>query len=174
MIVKNQLPIDINFRFNYVDVRDVANGMIAAAEKGRSGERYILGNEQATSTAEIIELAQSLFPGIRKPAKLSKTSLLMIAFLEESYSKISGKVPMLLRSQVKAYSGVEQRLNISKAKKELGYDPRSPEQALREALIYFSKQRRLGFTLREIRLIYHEVHKETQRKTLGVRAKHVR
>ena len=137
-IVKNKLPIDINFHFNYVDVRDVANSMIAAAEKGRSGERYILGNEISITTTEIIKLAQSLFPGVKKPARRSKNLVMALAFLMEFSSKITGKAPNMTRSLVKTYYGADQRVSISKARRELGYNPRSPEDALKEALIYLA------------------------------------
>ncbi|MFQ6088109.1 MAG: hypothetical protein ACE5K0_04330 [Candidatus Methanofastidiosia archaeon] len=113
--------------------------MIAAAEKGRNRERYILGNELSTSTTEVIKLAQSLFPNIKKPPKLSKNILLMIAFLEEISCKITGKAPALLRSQVKA-AYVEQKLNISKARRELGDNPRAPEEAIKEVLIYLKNR----------------------------------
>lgn len=41
-------PAYLDFGFNMVDVRDVAKGHVLAAEKGRIGERYILGNENLT------------------------------------------------------------------------------------------------------------------------------
>ena len=139
-IVKNKLPFDINFHFNYVDVRDVADGMIRAAEKGRSGERYILGNETSISTTEIIKFAQSLLPGIKKPSGRSKNFVMALAFLMELSSKITGKPPSVTRSIVKTYCGADQSCNISKARRELGYNPRGPEEILKESLIYLAER----------------------------------
>ena len=44
-IIGGEMPMGISGTFNLCDVRDLAAGMIAAADKGRQGECYILGNE---------------------------------------------------------------------------------------------------------------------------------
>lgn len=46
--LNHKIPAYLDCRFNMVDVRDVAHGHILAAERGRPGERYILGNENLT------------------------------------------------------------------------------------------------------------------------------
>ncbi|MFX0093572.1 MAG: NAD-dependent epimerase/dehydratase family protein [Candidatus Hodarchaeota archaeon] len=140
LILKNKVTIDVNLYFNYVDVRDVANGMITAAEKGRRGERYILGNDYPTSTVEVIRVAQSLFPNIKTPSRASKNSLILMAFLIELVSKITRKKPMLHLNQIKSFYGVEPRLNISKARRELGYNPKPPEEALKEVFMYLANR----------------------------------
>ena len=135
-IINNKLPVDPNFYFNFVDVRDVAKGMISAAKKGRNGERYILGTEVSISITEIIDLAQSLFPDIKKPAKRSRNTMMILAFLMETISKFNGKPPAITRGSVKYYYGADLGCNISKARRELGYNPVSPYDALKEALFY--------------------------------------
>lgn len=139
-IVNNRLPIDVNFNFNYVDVRDVAEGMIAAAVKGRSGERYILANEDHISTTEIIEMAQSLLPGIKKPRKGSRAFVMLIALMMELVSKITKTAPNLTRSVVRSYYSADQRMNISKARRELGFQPRKPHDAVGETLFYLAER----------------------------------
>ena len=62
----------------------------------------------------------------------------MLALFMEAASRITGREPQLLRSQVDIYYASDQRLNISKAKKELDYAPRNPQEAIREALEYIS------------------------------------
>jgi len=135
-IINNKLPVDPNFYFNFVDVRDVAEGMIAAAEKGRNRERYILGTEVSISITEIIDLARSLFPDIKKPAKQSRNTMMILAFLMETISKFNGKTPAMTRGIIKSYYGTDQSCNISKARRGLGYNPGSPYDALKEALFY--------------------------------------
>jgi dihydroflavonol-4-reductase len=139
-ILTNRMSRDINFCFNFVAVEDVAEGMIAAEKKGRNGNRYILGNDSAMSTTEIIELARSLYPNIKKPPKISKVVLKIIASLAEFMGKVSGKEPILVRYQVELYYGTKELVDISKARKELGYCPRPPKQAIKEALIYLKNR----------------------------------
>jgi dihydroflavonol-4-reductase len=138
-ILMNKMPVDVNFYFNFVDVRDVAEGMILAAEKGKNGNRYTLGNERSTSTTEIIELARKLYPDVKKPVKLPKSILKTIVFFIE-FGKIFGIEPPILRTQVDLYYGVEEKLDISKAKSQLGYNPRNPEEAIRDTLIYLKRR----------------------------------
>lgn len=135
-IVNNKLSVDPNLYFNFVDVRDVAKGMIAAAEKGRNGERYILGTEVSISTTKIIDMAQSLLPDIKKPAKRSRNTMMILAFLMETISKFNGKPPAITLGIIKSCYGTDQSCNISKARRELGYNPVSPYDALKEALFY--------------------------------------
>ena len=47
-IIQGKMPAGIDGSFNLCDVRDLADGLIAASEKGRQGECYILGNEPVT------------------------------------------------------------------------------------------------------------------------------
>ena len=51
-------------------------------------------------------------------------------------SKFNGKPPAMTRSIVKSYYGTDQSCNISKARRELGYNPVSPYDAFKEALFY--------------------------------------
>jgi len=60
--------------------------------------------------------------------------------LDELFSKITGKPPNMTRSIVKTYYGADQSCNISKAGRELGYNPRSPEETLKESLIYLAER----------------------------------
>lgn len=139
-IINNQLPFDPDFNFNFVHVLDVATGMIAAAEKGRSGERYILATEPAISVRQVIGIASEMFPDIKKPPKLDYSTLINLATLMESESEKTGQPPALLRSNIELSYQADIRIDISKAKKELGYHPVSPEEAIRETLSYLQKR----------------------------------
>jgi dihydroflavonol-4-reductase len=139
-IVKHPPVVDPNFVLNYVDVRDVAGGMIAAAEKGKRGTRYILGNELPISSTRVFDLAHALFPEIKRPPRISKEELIKIAAALEAASQTSGEAPALTTYNVELYYEADTRLDISTAKKELGYAPRDPEEAVKEALIYLAKR----------------------------------
>lgn len=135
-VLARKLVLDPNFYFNFVDVRDVADGLIRAAEKGRPGQRYILANQQASSLAEVIGALNTLSPDYRLPRRAPKTLLLLIAWLQELRARHNAQPAELLRSQVQMFYGVPQQYCIDKARHELGYQPRSPHDALTQAFAY--------------------------------------
>lgn len=138
LILKKQIPVETHIALNWVDVKDVAEGCYLAATKGRDGERYILANETCTSIKETTRIAQALFPElqIKLPAVLPKPVLYAIAWLMELGGKLRGKAPLLSVKDIAMFSGLKQDFDISKARKELGFQPKSPEQAVKEAMLY--------------------------------------
>jgi dihydroflavonol-4-reductase len=137
---QRQMTLDPGFHFNFVDVRDVALGMILAAEKGRSGQRYILANERSSSLAEIIDAANGVSPGYRPPPRAPKWLLVAVAWVQERWSGLTGRPAQLLLSQVRMFHGVKQEYAITKARTELGFCPRAPEVALQSAFIYLGQR----------------------------------
>lgn len=130
---RRQVPLDPGFHFNFVDVRDVAQGVIAAAEQGRAGERYILANERSSSLGEMLQV---LSPGARKPLPAPRWLLLVLAWLQERVARLTARPARLLLSQVRMFHGVRQEYSIAKARRELGFSPRSPQAALASAFAY--------------------------------------
>ena len=135
-VLARKLVLDPDFHFNFVDVRDVADGLIRAAEKGRPGQRYILANRDSSSLAEVVEALNTLRPGYRPPHRTPKALLMLVALLQEWRARLTGQPAELLISQVRMFHGVRQRYCIDKAVNELGYQPRPPQQALRQAFEY--------------------------------------
>lgn len=138
-ILDNKLPFDPQFHFNYIDVRDVANGMISAMEKGKHGERYLLANERQTTTTQLFDLARTLFPTTRKPPVVSRSILTVISIVGEFISRFTGSAPPILKTWIKLYHKTNYDCDTSKAKEELGFGSRSPEKALEEAFEYIAK-----------------------------------
>lgn len=138
LILKKQILVETNITLNWIDVKDVAEGCYLAAIKGRNGERYILANEKCTSIKETTKIAQELFPElkIKLPTAVPKPILFGVAWLMEIGSKISGKAPLLTTKDIAMFSGLQQDFDISKARKELGFNPKNPTQAVREAMYY--------------------------------------
>jgi len=124
-----------------VDVRDVALGTALAEDKGKNGERYILGSDVVKSTTDLVEIARSLYPDVRKPIfKPTRKMLVFLAFISEMGAKLTGVEPPLLRKQVDLYHEKKFSLDISKAKEQLGYDPRPAEEAIKEAFRYLKER----------------------------------
>ncbi|MCJ7933062.1 MAG: NAD-dependent epimerase/dehydratase family protein [Chryseobacterium sp.] len=141
LILNKQIPVDTKITLNWVDVKDVAEGCYRAAQKGRSGERYILANEKCMSITDTTILANTLYPELKLkvPGSVPKGMLLVIAGIMEFSAKLSGKAPVLTRKDIAMFSGLQQDFDISKARNELGFDPKSPEQAVKDALDYLMK-----------------------------------
>ena len=119
----------------------MAEGCYLAAEKGRSGERYILANEKCMTITDTTILANQLYPELKLeiPRSVPKGILFSIAAVMEFTARLSGKAPVLTRKDIAMFSGLQQDFDISKARNELGFTPKSPEQAVKEALDYLMK-----------------------------------
>lgn len=135
-VVNNQLPLDPSFSINFVDVKDVAKGIVLADKNGKPGNRYILATEPSISTTEVINMAKDIFDEVEVPSILSKEQLLSMAAKMEAESKITGKAPFLLTENVNHYYKADARIDISKARNELGYNPRDIKTVIGEALQY--------------------------------------
>lgn len=121
-------------------MRDVAQGMIQAAAKGSPGHRYILANERSSPLASLVDAANTVTPGYRLPPRAPKWLLLCVAWLKERVARLTGTPANLLVSQVRMFYGIKQEYSIAKARTELGYQPKPPEEALRMAFAYLSER----------------------------------
>lgn len=129
-IIKGEMPIGINGSFNIVDVRDLAAGCIAAADKGRVGEGYILGNEviKMKSLSDILSKELGCKPikyflPLRLAEKIAKK-------MEKKAAK-TGEMPMMTTFSVYNLKR-NNTFDYSKARKELGYSTRPIEETLRD------------------------------------------
>lgn len=143
LILKKQIPIETKITLNWIDVKDVAEGCYLAAIKGKNGERYILANEKCMSIKETTILAQELFPElkIKLPIAVPKAVLFVAAWIMEMGSKLSGKPPLISTKDIAMFSGLQQNFDISKAKTELGFNPKKTTQAVIEAICYLQENK---------------------------------
>lgn len=141
LILKKEIPVETKITLNWVDVKDVALGCYLAALKGRNGERYILANEKCMSIKGTTKIAQQLFPelNIKSPTAVPKPIIFFVAWIMEIGSKINGKAPVLTTKDIAMFSGLQQDFDISKARTELGFNPKSPTQAVNEAMLYLQE-----------------------------------
>jgi dihydroflavonol-4-reductase len=124
-----RLPAIVEGGFNLVDVLDVVNGAIAASERGRTGESYILGGRWYT-VAELLGIASSLngrrAPRIEVPMWMARAALPFV----QVGSRIARAKPMFNGEELNQIRG-NPDIRIDKASTELGYDPRPIEDSLR-------------------------------------------
>jgi len=120
---------------NLADVEDVAAGHLLAAERGRIGERYILGGENLT-LLEIFERLGRL-TGVRPPRlKLSAGAVLPLAWCCERLASLTGKPPRVAVDAVRM-ARKTMFFDGKKAVRELGLPQSSTEQALAAAVEWF-------------------------------------
>lgn len=131
MCLKGRMPVSLKFgSYNFVDVRDVAEGMIAAAEKGTVGEGYILCGEMI-STDEFIKTCMEACGKKAPKIKMSKGIVKVAAPIMETYYKISKSTPLFTRYSIRKLCS-NCNFSIEKAKNELGYNPMSVEQSIKD------------------------------------------
>jgi dihydroflavonol-4-reductase len=99
-VLNRKMPGYMEGGLNFVDVEDVARGHILAAQKGRIGERYILGNANM-SLKEFFDLIAEV-GGVPAPKfKISYPMGMMLVYLLKLVSMINRKPPMLTESSVR-------------------------------------------------------------------------
>ena len=129
-IINGEMPVGINGSFNIVDVRDLAAGCIAAADIGRVGEGYILGNEVIRfKTLSKILCKELNCPPIKffLPISLAER---IAARMERKAAK-TGEMPMMTTFSVYNLKR-NNSFDYSKAQRELGYTVRPVEETLRD------------------------------------------
>ena len=132
---RGQMPAFVDTGLNIVHVDDVAGGHLAAAEKGRVGERYILGGENM-SLAEILA-AVSEAAGRRAPRlRIPHAALFPLAFGAELAARITGREPFVTLDGVRM-SRKKMYFTSEKASHELGYQPRPAREAIADAVNWF-------------------------------------
>lgn len=137
--LNRRIPAYMDTGLNWVPVRDVAAGEILAAEKGRVGERYILGHAGGNWTmretlAVLEELSGVPAPKFRVPYFVA----LMAAHINETASAISGKPPKAPLAGVRM-AKYKMFFNPAKAISELGLPQTPLRQAFAEAIAWFKQ-----------------------------------
>ena len=133
--LKGDMPAFIDTGLNLVDARDVALGHLQACERGRAGERYILGAENLTLEqilGELAAIAGRPAPTLQLPYAVAYAA----GAVSTAWARVSGKPP---RAPLDAVRMARKKMFVSHAKaaRELGYDPGPPQRALARAVEWF-------------------------------------
>jgi dihydroflavonol-4-reductase len=130
-----RMPAYVDTGLNIVHVDDVAAGHLLAYERGKPGERYILGG-QDMSLREILEVIARLEgrnpPRVRLPYGL----VLPIAYVAEGFARLTGRSGRITLEGVRM-SRKKMFFSSAKAARELGYRWRPPVQAFEDAIRWF-------------------------------------
>ena len=132
---KGRVPGFLDTGLNLVHVDDVAQGHLAALERGRIGERYVLGGQDVMLAQMLADIARLV--GRRAPTwRLNRRWLAPVAVVSETVASVTGREPFLTRDAL-ALAKYKMFFSSAKAARELDYRARPYAQALEDAIVWF-------------------------------------
>lgn len=137
-----RMPAFLDSGLNLVHVDDVAAGHVAAWERGRIGERYILGGQDVSLGVMLAEIAARVG---RKPPTISipRRPLFPLAYANEVLARITGKEPFLTVDSLRMAKH-HMFFSSAKAEAELGYVARAWAEAVGDAIDWFRAAGSIG------------------------------
>jgi len=133
--LRRQIPAYVNGTLNIVGVGDVARGHLLADERGRVGERYILGNRNYTTDRLFADLGR--LSGVEPPAL--KLTLPVAMALAAAAQRVGG-LKMPSPTEVRA-SSLNWAFTNAKARRELGWRTSPHEDCLEETIAFYRETR---------------------------------
>jgi dihydroflavonol-4-reductase len=135
--LNGKMPGYVETGLNFVGVEDCAAGHLLVAEKGKIGERYLLGAENLT-LKQVLDLLAKL-TGLPAPSfKIPHALALGVAYAETAFSRLIGREPQIPVEGVK----IAQHLmfvDCKRAQKELGFQPEPVAMAFERAARWYEK-----------------------------------
>ena len=133
--LNGKMPGYVETGLNFVGVEECAAGHLLVSEKGRIGERYLLGAENLTLKQLLDKLAK--ITGLAAPSmKIPHRVALGVAYVESAFSRLIGKEPQIPVEGVKIAQHM-MFVDCSRAKKELGFAPGPVAAALERAVRWY-------------------------------------
>lgn len=134
--LNGRMPAYVDTGLNLVAVEDVAAGHLLAAEKGRIGERYILGARNMT-LKQILDALAAITGKAAPRMRLPHAVAMAAGYVDQVYSRLAGREP---RIPVEGVKMSRHRMFVSsdKAARELGYAPGSVEKALEQSIEWYA------------------------------------
>ena len=136
---RGKLPAYLDCRFNLIDVRDIAEGMVAAMDKGSPGIRYLLGSENY-HLGDWLELLGNEInkekPGYTVPYELALT----VAWVSENWARyISGEMPLATITGVKLTQR-SMHFDPTNSLDALGLNPRPVQESACDTVAWFKSE----------------------------------
>jgi dihydroflavonol-4-reductase len=129
------LPALSDGGFNWVDARDVTAGILAAEERGRCGQNYLLAGHYRT-VLQMAELAESI-TGVPRPRMVTPMWLARVgAPFQRGWDHLNGRRALYTAESLEALRA-NTRISWKKAHDELGYTPRPVEQSVYDVYEWF-------------------------------------
>lgn len=137
-LAKRRIPAYVPGHLNAVATRDVGEGILLAARRGRAGQRYILGGENTTS-GEFLERCSRVV-GVRPPRfALPIAAAEAASLLTETIAYLARTRPLFPMAGVQMLKH-SQAYDIRLAREELGYVPSSLDDAIQRAYAWYRDQ----------------------------------
>jgi dihydroflavonol-4-reductase len=133
--LKGDLPAFVDTGLNLVDVEDTAEGHLLACERGKSGERYILGCENLTLQQILVRLA-AISGGTAPRWRIPYAVAYAAGLASTGWANLTGQEP---RAPIDAVKMARKKMFVSldKAKRDLGFNPQPIDGALKRAVDWF-------------------------------------
>src|SRR3954447_13890515 len=137
--LNGDMPAFIDTGLNVVDVRDTAEGHLLACERGRAGERYILGAENLT-LAQILQKLAGITGRKAPTTRLPYAVAYCAGACSTAWAGLTGTPPRVPLDAVRM-ARKKMWVTHEKAHRELGFNPGPAETALRRAVDWFRATR---------------------------------
>jgi dihydroflavonol-4-reductase len=134
---RGRIPAFVDTGLNFAHVDDIAEGHLLAFQKGRIGERYILGGDNVHLHELLATIARSA--GRRPPrVRLPRRPLYPLALGAEALARLTGREPLLTVDALRL-ARYHMFFTSAKAERELGYRSRPYQEGVVDALAWFRK-----------------------------------
>lgn len=132
---RGRMPAFVDTGLNLAHVDDIARGHLLALERGRQGQRYILGGENVLLSEMLAEIARQLD---RRPPRirLAVGMVMPLAAIAETMAKVTGRPPFVSFDSLRM-ARHHMFFTDAKARSELGYTSRPWQAAITDALAWF-------------------------------------
>ena len=132
---RGRMPAFVDTGLNLVHVDDVAQGHLAALDRGRIGERYILGGQNVQLSEMLTVIAKLI--GRRPPrVRLPRSAIVPLALAAETVARFTGREPFVTMDALRM-SKYRMFFTAAKAERDLGFTARPFTDALTDAIRWF-------------------------------------